>query len=344
MVLTTIPPIACDGKLDPDGHTQWLVHRETKAKLLNAPGYPRPVPKPDGPSAYVVRSTHNMGMGMFATRDIKIGEFIFAERPLFVGPRAADDTLPDKFLDDRTRYSGAAMWMEHEKVLETAFDRMTTGGKSAIKSLMDNGIIAERGRLYSILNTNASGITTLFDGQQELGFNHYIAVSKLASRINHSCTPNVTFKFDLPSFSVQFTVMRPIKAGEQLFTSYGPINKTAAERQAQFIPHGFVCDCPACVNATPESDKFRKEYKPLVETYLYWMTSSNEGTDVMLRHFLGHFLHHRDAMIKEGVDGSLEFAELVACICRIYIKLGMQKEAELCREDYMGYKVLYDLR
>ena len=53
----------------------------TKPKVLNAPGYPARIPE-HRPDLYEVKSTPDMGEGVFAKRDIKQGEIIFAERPL----------------------------------------------------------------------------------------------------------------------------------------------------------------------------------------------------------------------------------------------------------------------
>jgi hypothetical protein len=65
------------------------VHGSTKKKILNIPGYPQPVPKsPGSMKSHVVKSTPTMGKGIFATRDILMGEIIFAERPLLIMPCA----------------------------------------------------------------------------------------------------------------------------------------------------------------------------------------------------------------------------------------------------------------
>ena len=89
MLMTTIPTRFDGIPSDPDGHSEWIVHAPTKSKVLNAPGYPQPVPKlPGNVIPYVVKSTPTMGKGVFATRDIPMGGIVFAERPLLVVPSA----------------------------------------------------------------------------------------------------------------------------------------------------------------------------------------------------------------------------------------------------------------
>jgi hypothetical protein len=90
-VVATIPPRIVGQPPDPDGHTEWIVLGETKQRFLGNPArYAfQPVPKPSKEGgAYIIMPTPTMGKGMFATRDIKMGEIIFAERPLFIAPSA----------------------------------------------------------------------------------------------------------------------------------------------------------------------------------------------------------------------------------------------------------------
>jgi len=66
-----------------------------------------------------------------------------------------------------------------------------------------------------------------------------------------------------------FVAVRHIKSGEQLFSSYcGGGEQSAAERKAELEPYGFTqCTCAPCVNATPETDTFRKTFQARVEKY-----------------------------------------------------------------------------
>ncbi len=90
-----------------------------------------------------------------------------------------------------------------------------------------------------------------------LHFSFYI---RFATDPRKSCMPNIRQSFKVSSFSVQFNATKDIKAGEQLCYAYCPLGKSASERQAELEPYGFVCNCSACVNATPETDHLRKTF------------------------------------------------------------------------------------
>ena len=73
-----------------------------------------------------------------------------------------------------------------------------------------------------------------------------------ASLFNHSCFPNID-RITVDN-KLAFFVKRPVKAGEQLFISYG-MNSAVDhrdERQKKLLERfQFQCDCFACTNAIP---------------------------------------------------------------------------------------------
>lgn len=76
-----------------------------------------------------------------------------------------------------------------------------------------------------------------------------------ASLFNHSCDANVK-RFTVDN-KLAFVVGRPIKAGQQLFISYGysSYRMSLKDRQEQLSRFSFTCECEACV----------KDYKQLVQ-------------------------------------------------------------------------------
>lgn len=67
-----------------------------------------------------------------------------------------------------------------------------------------------------------------------------------ASLFNHSCDPNISrVTFDN---KIAFIVARPVKAGDQLFISYGYSfpRMTRDQRHQSLARYGFKCDCTAC--------------------------------------------------------------------------------------------------
>lgn len=73
-----------------------------------------------------------------------------------------------------------------------------------------------------------------------------------ASLFSHSCDPSV--KRITVDNKLAFVVVKPIKAGEQLYISYGyssyAMNRD--ERRSYLKSYGFICDCEACVKNYPK--------------------------------------------------------------------------------------------
>ena len=72
---------------DGDGSTVWVIRDpHAEKKVINTPGFPARKPKPTRPGSYEVRTTKEMGQGVFAKRSIKRGDIVFSERPLLIAP------------------------------------------------------------------------------------------------------------------------------------------------------------------------------------------------------------------------------------------------------------------
>jgi hypothetical protein len=192
MLMTTIPTRFDGSPPDPDGHSEWIVHALTKSKVLNAPGYPQPVPKvPGNVKSYVVKSTPTMGKGVFATRDIPMGGVIFAERPLLVVPSGLSETT----MVDVNKYNLAdytnIMLFQREQQLEMAVRRMEPERRAKLMALANSHSEDGSGPISGIVRTNGYGLTKLWDEDakpDEGGASnprYYSAICDVGSRINH---------------------------------------------------------------------------------------------------------------------------------------------------------------
>ncbi|KAG4077048.1 hypothetical protein HA402_016035 [Bradysia odoriphaga] len=80
------------------------------------------------------------------------------------------------------------------------------------------------------------------------------------SLLNQSCFPNVSVKF--VNNKHVWIVIRPVKAGEQLFMFRGPGIKYVTprvQRQQMMLEYfGFRCDCDGCVNNWPTQQKMKR--------------------------------------------------------------------------------------
>ena len=138
--------------------------------------------------------------------------------------------------------------------------------------------------------------------------------------------PNITHTFKRSSFSFQFSAARDIKAGEQLFYAYCNVNQTASERKADLAPYGVVCQCICCANATPNTDKLRREFICRIAQYRVdaerWAKMPNLSVSV-----LKPVLELKEEMIKEGLHSQVQaYSILLEACLRIYVQLGMKEK------------------
>lgn len=136
-----------------------------------------------------------------------------------------------------------------------------------------------------------------------------------------SCSPNVDMKFDIPTFSIQIVALQDIEAGQQLFNCYCGIYQSAKERQRQLLTtYNFACQCQACVNTTPESDKLREEMKDRIEKLTEEAKKVFANPQFNLRS-LDPWLVLEKEIVKEGLDFGVHFVLLLFDIYRAYGKL-----------------------
>ncbi|PKI82960.1 hypothetical protein MVES_003145 [Malassezia vespertilionis] len=80
-----------------------------------------------------------------------------------------------------------------------------------------------------------------------------VSISPVAALCNHSCTPNavVVFPSSSSSRTMQLVSLKPIRSGEQVWTSYVDLMDTYAHRQHMLqARYMFTCSCPLCTLTT----------------------------------------------------------------------------------------------
>lgn len=129
MLFTTQPRRPEFGHEDTDGQSECYMSVTDKRTLLAIEGYPQKL-RPNVssvPPAYRIGPAGDRGMGMFASRAIRHGEYICSERPLLVAPAAIG------IMGDVSRELSVNMTREElqritlaelEMVLETMFKRL----------------------------------------------------------------------------------------------------------------------------------------------------------------------------------------------------------------------------
>lgn len=63
------------------------------------------------------------------------------------------------------------------------------------------------------------------------------------AKINHSCKPNVEFKFNEKSGQMITFAIRDIKRGEEIFDSYLMNKSIKSHKEYLYDHYGFYCDC-----------------------------------------------------------------------------------------------------
>ena len=134
--------------------------------------------------------------------------------------------------------------------------------------------------------------------------------------------------FDIPTFSLRVITLREIKAGKQLFYCYCSLNESVKKRRKQLATYGFECQCKACTNATPESDKLREERDDRLQKIFDKEEEMYANPRFGIRS-LDPLLKLEKDIVKEGLDFGEKFVQLLIIIFQAYGKLNNRvKEME----------------
>lgn len=156
-IMTTQPPQLREAKLSdvPDGWSECILTYKAKATILQTPGYPQPILRRARPVHCIREGT--CGLGVFATEDIQMGELIFSERALFIGPAAArfDVRLPENCTAEQRRQ---VILHESEKEKKIAIDRMPDEYRKRFMALANSHLHDGSGPIMGIIRTNGFGI------------------------------------------------------------------------------------------------------------------------------------------------------------------------------------------
>ena len=193
-----------------------------------------------GTNSLVVAETDRMGLGLFyrpsGGRSIEANTVVFSETGV-IG-RIEDLEFAAILLSTNIKL------FYNDKVLET-----TSRLKSPFTGVSDQ----EFQKATAMARSNYFVIK----GNKRVLFN-------IASRINHSCEPNLIRSHSSGSHGdhrITLTSTKPIKPGEELFIQYSPL---AGHEDCDF----FACDCPrtseqrAALDEDERIDKVDKEYRP----------------------------------------------------------------------------------
>ncbi|KAH8896036.1 hypothetical protein GQ53DRAFT_779325 [Thozetella sp. PMI_491] len=181
------------------------------------------------------------GLGLIADQKLRRGQRIMATKPVALLHRDFIEGVapPDQY-----------------PVLESAISRLPAASRKKFLSQMGH---FGGHQISDILMTNSF--------QLDVGGadGHHYGNFPDVSRFNHDCRPNVAFYIDSKLNHVT-TVVRPVKAGEELSISYLDSSASREERQQRAqMAWGFTCTCSQCSLPAPLAAKSDRRLQEIAE-------------------------------------------------------------------------------
>ncbi|KAG2007107.1 hypothetical protein CC2G_014826 [Coprinopsis cinerea AmutBmut pab1-1] len=321
-----------------EGHCIWVTRPSYKDQYFASQGPPRPIPNLPAPKLVVKPAGNGMGLGVFATEDIKAHELILMERPYIVYPAFPHCHLPKELPEDARSVGGVmekiqSLWNQTEQQFEAIFNHCMTAEDRAGFMTLANSAPSIGRPITGRLSTN--GFSAPFN-DPSIPEEFHAAVTRIGSRFNHSCIPNVNQEFHPKTFSMLATASRDIPAGSQLYVSYTDSTMSKMERATFLLQEfGFRCSCKACLNSTPERDELRKTCFVLIQEWekqldTVWLKDRGLTSKV-----LDPLLEVKKRMEDEGLDIlRTGYYNLWRIMCVVYQRLGMLCEAQECADKY----------
>ncbi|KAF8875771.1 hypothetical protein BD779DRAFT_205238 [Infundibulicybe gibba] len=307
------------------------VSRHQRNKEQDTVGHKISNPSGTPPKAHRIGPAPGKGLGIFATRDLDMGDLIYVERPLLVLPSCANHVKIECPQNWSTEQVKRALMFEWDKHCHRAFERLDPGAQEAYLSLANIHADGGCGTTLGICRTNGFGMEELADTFIDVTMFEfeapYTAVCKEFSRANHSCCPNATRYFDLQSFAFYFSATRPIKSGEEITITYSILEDVRSVRQKDNQKHKIVCDCPACGPDFEASDKNRLDIVASVDglaaNYVTWVVDRTLPKDEVIKTSRWWI----KIIESEGLQCSPYYERHLDVIHRAYIALGDEENA-----------------
>ncbi|KAK0463025.1 uncharacterized protein EV420DRAFT_1639111 [Desarmillaria tabescens] len=253
------------------GWSQCLLSGYLKRRLGSISGFPRPLKETED-KAYNISSAPGKGLGMFASRKIKMGDLTADERPLMVVPLVPVGLSVAPVREGMTKEEKNQAIQDHsEGITRRVFEFMHEESRKKFMELHNSHTDDGSGPTMGVIRTNGYGLGDELkdetgtvellsksspDEKLKKMIGKYTSVYNMLSRVNHSCSPNTHRKFYMSSFSMQLRAARDIEEGEEILTTYTEVLLPAAERAKELASYGIQCTCRACLDCT-KSDPIR---------------------------------------------------------------------------------------
>ncbi|KAJ7505529.1 hypothetical protein B0H11DRAFT_1979181 [Mycena galericulata] len=173
---------------------------------------------------FVVFDIPGKGKGLVAIRDIKQGELVLKEHPLFIVPKSTSESptaLISRFLHNVAPTDREAFLNLSYVHFPENLDPDTHPDEVALAIFQTNAVAAGDG----------------------------VGVFPRIARLNHGCSSafNVVYSWRQGEQALFVHALRHIRRGQELLTTYTDTKRTRKERR-EFLSHqyGFECSCAVC--------------------------------------------------------------------------------------------------
>ena len=195
------------------------------------------------PKRYGIIPVIGKGLGIVATQDILPGTRVMAEKPLIHIDSYDDSDGGEAFtdisrcLDAYLKFSQAEQenFMSLHSYIKPSLDYWR---KDALANGLDEDDIAPCVAVMAVYEVNC----------YPAGEGSVVCLE--ASRLNHSCVPNVMHYWNEAIGRLTIHATKAISAGEELLTSYVEPLLSRWERTNLLEQWGFTCRCAACEDTT----------------------------------------------------------------------------------------------
>ncbi|EME78264.1 uncharacterized protein MYCFIDRAFT_80693 [Pseudocercospora fijiensis CIRAD86] len=288
---------------------------------------------PQAPKAMPVRTKHvppfemrlspGKGYGLFATRRIPVGARILGEKLLLAIDPSDLANVHRKYLkltaDERAVYDSLSCFHPSHIDFEQAAN-VYVAMSPRYHYVSNEALETLKGEVVKAMGIFSANNFILAGGNQ--------GVFALASRINHSCVPNVHHTNNPNIRRETVHAMRDIEAGEELLANYLGAGATYDPRltrmEALRNNHGFICQCQACMD--PNSDERRHSISSIFWGLNAYMEHSTEGHP-----YIPHDPYTALAQAEHGISLMMEEGIFNTELCKAYRVASM---AALDLEDY----------
>ncbi|KAJ3993846.1 hypothetical protein F5050DRAFT_1677536 [Lentinula boryana] len=317
---------------NPDGWTECLLTGLMKQTILETPLFPQQLSQPNHSRHRVGEASHKSTTlkplpGLYATKELDMGDLILSERPVLIMPvmmRVGEifyQTLSQ--LTQRERLDVARnQW---QKALETLFARLSKEDQEEFWKLRDVQEKDGKKSIDGIVKTNGFAILGLADPGLKDNLGAYTGVCLVLSQLNHSCRPNVERYWDMPSFSMQLRATRRIAEDEELTVSFINQLEPYTVRKKDLSLFNIVCSCQSC-KKPKIGDMRRKQFlkgTPTSDDFTYWIKEVSLPRDQLIKRALVQISLLED----DGLENSTYYQECLTTIMLCYVALGDAKMA-----------------